>query len=446
MARAIGLAVVAIVLLVAAPKFVVGVGIMAAFVGLAWVARSMLLTRQRVRKFGPELVQAVSVVSSRRHWSTLVDNVGLVRPGVRARGFLGKSEAVRFIPRVAGLRPAPFGAVVTVVGSPGQDLAVWSSATGRLASALRVPTVVVREPVPNRFELDLRARDPLASTRVASELPLPVGVSLVLGVNESGERLEMQLDGHSGLFVSGAPGSGKSAWLTAAIGGLSMYSDVQVIAIDGKHSHDLDALAPRCFRHLAGPDGADPLTVLMTLRDVQELMRRRLANAMDWFEGSTNYWTSGPHLDHPLLVVLMDEAQTYLDPRSAMDRDEKALLGEITSVTMDLVKKGRSAGILVCLATQKGTTDAIPSAIRDQCGLRVCFRVMTPEVAVAALGHLPNGAPSPVGEDTGIGIAVSPSFAPVRFRADFVPADAIAKQLAEARDLTRDPGFVEVSE
>jgi DNA segregation ATPase FtsK/SpoIIIE-like protein len=274
---------------------------------------------------------------------------------------------------------------------------------------------------------------------------MPEGVSLVLGVDEAGQRVEMVLNGHSGLFVSGAPGSGKSAWLTAAIAGLSMYSDVQIVAIDGKHGHDLDALAPRCIRYLAGPSGADPLTVLMTLRDVQELMRRRLDNALEWF-GDSNYWTSGPHLDHPLLVVLIDEAQTYLDLRSALDRAEKDLLGEITSVTMDLVKKGRSAGILVCLATQKGTTDAIPSAIRDQCGLRVCFRVMTSEVAVAALGYLPTGSPSPVGEDTGIGIAVSPSLAGVRFRADFVPAEVISATLVGASDLTCDPGFAEVLE
>lgn len=445
MRNTVVLALLALLLLFLAPKLILAVGITLIVAGLAWGAWSVVSAGQRAREFGPELVQAVQVLSSQRRWSLLVKNVGLARVGVRAKGIRSQEEPVRFIPRVVGVLPAPFGAVATVVGSPGQDLAVWSSASGRLASALGVSSVVVREPESNRFQLELRARDPLSAPSVVSELPIPEGVSLILGTDESGQLVEMPLAGHSGLFVSGAPGSGKSAWLTSAIAGLSMYSDVQIVAIDGKHGHDLNALAPRCFRYLAGPRGADPLRVLMTLRDVQDLMNRRLEKALEWF-GDSNYWTSGPHLDHPLLVVLIDEAQTYLDLRSALDRTEKDMLGEITSVTMDLVKKGRSAGILVCLATQKGTTDAIPSAIRDQCGLRVCFRVMTSEVAVAALGHLPLGAPSPVGQETGVGIAVSPSLAGVRFRAHFVPAAVIGWAVGDASDLTNDPGFVGVSE
>ena len=46
--------------------------------------------------------------------------------------------------------------------------------------------------------------------------------------------------------------------------------------------------------------------------------------------------------------------------------------------------------------TQKPTTDSLPGALRDNCGMRVCFRVTTVEAARAVLGTMPEGAPSPV--------------------------------------------------
>ncbi len=112
---------------------------------------------------------------------------------------------------------------------------------------------------------------------------------------------------------------------------------------------------------------------------------------------------------------------------------------------MDFVKKGRGAGIQVILATQKSTTDAVPSAIRDQCGIRICFRVMTRDAVESALGVLPEGATSPIGQDRGVGIASCPELGWVRFRAPYVAPDLLANTLRAHRSLTADPGFASKS-
>jgi hypothetical protein len=421
-----------------APGLFVGPLILVGLAGVAWTVRTVVRTRRAVSDFGADTAQAVLTLRSSRRWQTTAANVGLTKGGQRPRGLMGRAEPVTFVPRVLRVGATPYGAVAVIVGVPGQDLNTWSAACGRLSSALGVAAVTVTEPVPNQFVLALRARDPLAQPILAPALVRPSDISFVLGMTESGEWEHMSPGDHSGLVVCGAPGSGKTAWLTQSVGGLLTHRDAQLLLIDGKAGHDLDPLAPRAYAYLSG-DRSDPLSVLMALRDVQSVMRRRLANAPSWFRGAPNYWALGPHEGHPVILVVIDEAQTYLDQRSGISRDEKNLIGEIHSVVMDLVKKGRSAGIVLVLATQKGTVDAIPSAIRDQCGLRVCFRVATREAAEAALGQVPADAPTPIGLDRGVGIAVSPELGVIRFRSPFVGSDAVARDLAHLAGLTRDP-------
>ncbi|MGV0772892.1 cell division protein FtsK [Mycobacterium syngnathidarum] len=426
-----------LVLLRLAPNLFWGLVLVSLVAAGSWGVLMVAQAQRRVRQFGPEVAHAVAVLRSDRRWRSVAANVGLARPGERPSGLWGGAESVRFIPRVVEVRPAACGAVAIMVGAPGHDLAVWTSASGRLASALGVSAVTVSEPAPNRFALALRTCDPLAEPMIHTGLSRPSDVAFVLGATEFGDWVELRLANHSGVVVSGEPGSGKSAWLGSAVGGLLRSSEVQALIIDGKGGHDLSALAPRAYEYLSG-DRSDPLSVELALRGVQELMRRRLANAMEWF-GAPNYWTHGPSDEHPLVVVVLDEAQTYLDLKQGLTKDEKARLSEIQSVTMDLIKKGRGAGILVVLATQKPTADSIPTAIRDNCALRVCFRVATREAADAALGQLSNELPSPVGQDRGIGVAVSPDLGVVRFRAPFVSVAAVEDELSAVTGLTKDP-------
>ncbi|WP_425495305.1 hypothetical protein, partial [Paenibacillus tengchongensis] len=83
-------------------------------------------------------------------------------------------------------------------------------------------------------------------------------------------------------------------------------------------------------------------------------------------------------------------------PASTSKQDKNAA-AEREALVRDLVQRGRSAGVLVVLATQRMTADVIPSGIRDLCGVKMVGRVTRPEDALLVLGVRPgDGEPDPL--------------------------------------------------
>jgi DNA segregation ATPase FtsK/SpoIIIE-like protein len=92
------------------------------------------------------------------------------------------------------------------------------------------------------------------------------------------------------------------------------------------------------------------------------------------------------------------------------------------------------------LATQKPTSDSLPTDIRDNASLRVCFGVQSTYAASAVLGDDWSAASSvsPLGASVGIGVAaVDGKF--VRFRAPYIPESTIARQMNDCAVLCLDP-------
>jgi hypothetical protein len=250
------------------------------------------LSRRRCRghwaKFGPSLVPAMSILTgdAGRRWADLMDSLGLSRfvdrrrsPTERLVGEiigsrLGRTrvERVRYIPAVVSIVTAPFGAVVTVRGVVGQDLDLWRSRAGALASALGVPRVTITESKPMLFALQMRVADPLAeSVTLAAPLRVGSGFDAPLGIGEDGRWLLLPLANQSGLVIGGVPGSGKSAWLSLFLGSFAARPDCQFLVIDGKGGHDLAELAPRAYRYVTGEEAADLAAVRDALWTVQVL-------------------------------------------------------------------------------------------------------------------------------------------------------------------------------
>lgn len=218
---------------------------------------------------------------------------------------------------------------------------------------------------------------------------------LRVGLLEDGSPAELTLRNQSGVVVGGVPGSGKTAGMTVIALAL-LRAGVHLHIIDGKGGDDWVWCAP------AATDFArdDVSAVHEMLLSVQAAMRRRLASMRTDY-GTSNFWNIPASDRPPLEVVVIDECQTFFDAKSVLGdkeaKEAKQKAAEITAIATDLVKKGRSAGYVVFVMTQKPTADSIPTALRDNCGVRVCFRVSTIEAAKAVLGDLPDGSPSPVG-------------------------------------------------
>jgi S-DNA-T family DNA segregation ATPase FtsK/SpoIIIE len=146
------------------------------------------------------------------------------------------------------------------------------------------------------------------------------------------------------------------------------------------------------------------------------------------------------------VVLVIDEAHTFFAEVKG-DKELMALAAENRRLVEELVKKGRSVGIVTLLATQKSTGDAIPTAIRDVCPVALSFAQRTDEAAVAALGadirQYPEANPVALQDPAYVGVASMvvqgrPGF--VRVRTPYVSDEDVARVCAATSDLVRDPG------
>ena len=199
--------------------------------------------------------------------------------------------------------------------------------------------------------------------------------------------------------------------------------------IDGKGSMDFD-LWERRATILVGDDLA---AAVEALEKVHQLMmnRKRRVVAMT---GKRNMWHVGPSYGFPLIVTVVDECQTFLDLAARKgDKELEPLVRRAAWLIGELIRKGRSLGFLTILATQKATGASIPTDLRDNCALSVCFAVKTIDAAIACLGEDVRAYPSlsPVGlqgpENVGVAVAsLRTGLAPfTRIRAPEVTDDEV---------------------
>lgn len=214
----------------------------------------------------------------------------------------------------------------------------------------------------------------------------------LLGITSKGQPAYVTWNGSSGMVVGGVPGSGKTASLLPVFAG--MVGKCELHVFDGKSGFDLDPLKHIARTYNRSGDIDAPLE---TLREIEELRVTR-AEALHRKLGVNNFWNMTPQQRELLGVtpvfVVLDEVQTWLDT-SGMDTTEKATANEIRKLVRTLVQKGRSAGIVVVLTTQKPDATSIPTVIRDNAALKLCFRVSTPEQATTVLGGQSKEAPDP---------------------------------------------------
>ncbi|WP_018908343.1 FtsK/SpoIIIE domain-containing protein [Salinispora arenicola] len=322
----------------------------------------------------------------------------------------------------------------------------FTQASGHLADVWRVPLVRVAQVRPGLVRIRALLHDPLTepvtwteSTEAGSDPAV-----WVAGVDADGQPVAIRSAGVSGVVVAGLAGYGKTSFLNARFCQLAPSPAVQFVLIDGKGGPDYDDLFTRAW--LSAKD--DPEQVRDHLARVRELLVAR-QHAIRAVLGVKNVWHVGPSASWPLVVVVIDEAHTFLNETKGTDAQSKrldALARETARLVEELIRKGRNVGIQVVLATQKATGDAIPTKIRDNCQGAISFAQRTSEAATAVLGSditaAPDEHPRRLQDPAYVGVASMvaqgrPGFTLVR--TPYVPdatADAIATATAH---LVRDP-------
>lgn len=221
----------------------------------------------------------------------------------------------------------------------------------------------------------------------------PESGRLPFGLYEDGKTAALTLRNQSGVVVGGVPGAGKSAGMTVVALALLMSGCARLHILDGKGGADWGWASSAAADYYSGDD---PTAAAELLKGYEQAMRRRLTELPRW--GNSNYWNLPAADRPPLEVLIIDECQSFFSDSDQSDKSKetKSATAACRGAAITIVKRGRSAGWLVFVLTQKPTADSIPTALRDNCGLRVAFRVMTREAGEAILGPAPDGAPSPL--------------------------------------------------
>lgn len=196
--------------------------------------------------------------------------------------------------------------------------------------------------------------------------------------------VNLPLENRAGVLVSGMPGCGKTALMVRVAAEL-LLSGAMIGLIDFKGGGDYRSIAPWCRMTATDLDGA-----LGILDAADNELRRRVKELTA--AGEANYWRWPAEARPPLLVLIVDEVQ---EGCVAFDKREKDKAAEFARRLTSVVKRGRSAGVAVIVGSQKVTSDALPTGLRDVLEVRVCGRQLSAEAARAAMGVLPDDGPRP---------------------------------------------------
>ena len=347
-----------------------------------------------------------------RHITDLIrhragSRVGRVMPTIRRR----EGRHMIRVPRVR-IRADAHGLVARVKTIPGVGRAEFEDSAAHIANAWRCERVAVSQPRPGRLIVRGLRTDPLTVPYVMADAPAgtydhPDITHPYLGLDEWGNHRRLSLPGQTGIVIGGLPGRGKTSLTGSLLCQWAPSPAVQFALADGKGSADHDDWHARAWLHC----GDELAAAVELLEDVHAEMRRRLRVVLE-VTGYRNAWHMGPTADWPMLVTLLDECQQYLDIASYKgDKDAEALARRCVALTAELIRKGRSVLMVTILATQKPTSDSLPTPIRDNAGISLCFGVKTIDAAVAVVGPdiREYGSYSPVGlrDDAYVGVLTS---------------------------------------
>ncbi|WP_415852190.1 hypothetical protein, partial [Tsukamurella ocularis] len=300
------------------------------------------------------------------------------------------------VPTIVGIKAERDGISVALRMIDGQTLPMWEKAMPGLRSLLDAPQLTVRQLTVGHAELSWHDVDAFASQSFSRTEPVAydwTSNSSTLGLTSVGEPAVIPWHNNAGMVVGGVPGSGKTASMMPAFAGMAGHVELRIH--DGKAGHDLSVLEPIA---VVFDRSGDLEPVLADTDELVSLMRARVDQMPALFGGESNFWNVAPAVReaagvYPIICVI-DECQTYLDD-SGLEKDEKAVVSQIRKNVRTLIQKGRSAGVICILTTQKPDANSIPTVIRDNAALRLAFNVSTGAQATTILPTIGDGDPTP---------------------------------------------------
>ncbi|MGH9056872.1 MAG: FtsK/SpoIIIE domain-containing protein [Acidimicrobiales bacterium] len=328
-------------------------------------------------------------------------------------------------PTVTKVRDTPAGYSLRVRVPPGTSVTDLENAAEVAAAAMGVADLRITRDRAQASVANVAVirRDPLAGPA----LPWPLaGVGawslwdpIPVGLDDNGHHVEVSLPEHN-VLIGGEPGAGKSAALSLLVAAAALDPTVTLWLFDGK----LVELASWqfCTPHVVGPSLDEAIAVLDHLR---EEMDTRYAELLAWTRRKI-----APDDGLGLHVVVIDELALYLATGERKTRDRLA------ESLRDLIARGRAAGVIVLAATQRPSSDIVPTSVRDLFGFRWAMRCATRDASdtILGAGWAAEGYSASDIDATarGVGYLLHEGGVPVRMRAAYLDDASLAVLAARA--------------
>lgn len=272
---------------------------------------------------------------------------------------------------------------------------------------------------------DVVARSFPAVVDYPAEVTVTTG-AVAVGVNIDGGPVTLRVE-ESNLLVAGLPGSGKSAFISSLLASLSKLPTVQLYGIDPKIV-ELSLWSEMFTEVWTNEDQFIP--GLQALCDIMDSRYQALAE-----QGLRKVEVSP---ETPIIVLVVDELAELLVTGDAK-RDK-----EVTRLLRRLVQKGRAAMICVICATQRPSSDVVPTSLRDLFVQRVAFALANKESAKMILGAAydtddSDSADGPwtisaSASDKGVGFIMAASQrSPSKFKSFWISDEAVSRFAFSAR-------------
>jgi DNA segregation ATPase FtsK/SpoIIIE-like protein len=279
-------------------------------------------------------------------------------------------------PQLCAVVRTPSAEELAVKVWPGGDIAELERHCAAIAAALRAQVVRVRA---DRRDAALASLVVVRTDRLEQVVEMHEATDVVrrvslyqpvpLGLDQDGHVVSVELYGHH-LPIGGEPGSGKSVTLSVLLAAAAFDPTVELWLFDAK-TVELALWAPVATRFV----GPEMPIAISALTELQEEMGRRYARIK--LRGIRKVEQGD---GERLIVIIVDELAFYVangDKRAGQAFSEKL---------RDLVARARAAGIIVVAATQKPSTDLVPSALRDNFSFRLAHRCATRDASDTILG------------------------------------------------------------
>lgn len=201
--------------------------------------------------------------------------------------------------------------------------------------------------------------------------PLSIFDPVHVGLDENGDQVYLDL-AERNMLLGGEPGGGKSNALNLIVAHGALSGDCKLILIDGKQVE----LGP--WRHCADTFIGPSITAATAaFTGFQQIMNTRYDTLLA--QGRRKI---SRHSGECIYLIVIDEYAYF----SATVGDKKQQ-AEFSALTRDLVARGRAAGVIVLLATQRPSHQVIDPSLRDLFGYRWAFRCTTDSSSDTVLGH-----------------------------------------------------------